>query len=271
MSIPSPSRDALSDANAPLFRCGTVTLTVLAVDLASKLLAQVMLGTSTVGLPAGGFLKIVYNDGFARGPSLGALTLPATLLLAAALLYLLLRVCSPLAAVDRKAPIALGLVAGATVGNAADLLLTGRGVVDFLGVSTSHGAIVFNLADVAAYAGVALLARTGWVLARLVWAEWREAARVAPPPRYPRLHATAEAAWAARKAARRPALELVRPIPVYLERSSIDTDRADVTVTDVPLTDVSIADMPAAARSRSLPESTSPSHQLTIIRGGPGR
>jgi len=246
------THNGIAEGDTPLLRCATVAFAVLAVDLASKLMAQVMLGTARIQLPAGGFLRVVYNDGFARGPSLGALTLPATLLLAAALLYLLARVCAPLAALDRAAPLALGLVAGATMGNAADLLITGRGVVDFLGISTARGGIVFNLADVAAYAGVALLARTAWILARLAWAEARGTTRQLQEARYPRLHATAEAAWAAHKAARGPVLEVVKPLPVYVERASIDGDLPE------------LMDLPAGRRP-ALPPVDAP--RLTLLRG----
>lgn len=254
MSAPSLAPRTGPLGSGPVGRAATVAIAVLAVDMASKSLALALLGARTVPLPLGGFLRVVYNDGFARGPSLGALTLPATLLLAAALLYMMARVCAPLAEHDRTAPLALGLVAGAAMGNAADLFLTARGVVDFLGVRTGREAIVFNLADVAAYAGVVLLARTLWILGRLAWAERASRARREPAPRYPRLHAAAEAAWAAHKAASaRPMLEIVRPVPLYTEGGS----------TTGPAT----PGIPTPGQLPDAAEAAAP--RLTLVRGRP--
>ncbi|MHB1224221.1 MAG: signal peptidase II [Gemmatimonadaceae bacterium] len=191
---------------------------MIALDIASKIVATSLLGDRVVPLVSGTFLGVVYNDAFARGAMLGPLTVPATLLLAAAMLYLIARVCAPLSVVDAAAPRALGLVAGAAAANALDLVRTGRGVVDFLGLPTAEGAIIFNLADVAAYAGVVLLARTAWRVARAALQERMIAERMIAEraPRYPRLRAAAELAWAQRQAPRRN-LELVRPVPIFVE------------------------------------------------------
>lgn len=207
--------------SGPLGRCATLALAVLAVDIGSKVVATAALGSARLPLGGGTFLGVVYNDSFARGAALGPLTLPATLILAALVLYTIGRICAPLAAVDPAAPRALGLVAGAAAANALDFVRTGQGVVDFIGVPTAQGAIVFNLADVAAYAGVALLARTTWRLALAVRRE-REVA-----PRYPRLHAAAELAWAARKQPRA-SLELVRPVPIFVEQPPADAPEDDM-------------------------------------------
>lgn len=200
--------------DGPLGRCATVGMLVVAVDIGSKVVATSMLGDRVVPLTGGSFLGVVYNTAFARGAMLGSLTIPATLLLAGALLFLISRVCAPLSLVDGAAPRALGLVAGAAAANALDFVRTGRGVVDFLGIPTAQGAIVFNLADVAAYAGAALLARTAWRVAR---AAWRERVIAKDAPRYPRLRAAAELAWAQRRPSR-PNLEVVRPVPIFVER-----------------------------------------------------
>jgi lipoprotein signal peptidase len=151
----------LANLAAPGVRCVAVALTVAMADQASKLLAAARLDGVDVPLAGDAFLTLVHNDTFARGMALGGATLPATLLLSVALLLLVARACTPLAQVDRAAPLGLGLVAGATIGNA----------VDFIGVHTAEGALVFNLADVAAYAGVALLAHSTWRISRHIRAE----------------------------------------------------------------------------------------------------
>lgn len=161
----------LASLAAPGVRCVAVALTVAMADQASKLLAAARLDGVDVPLAGDAFLTLVHNDTFARGMALGGATLPATLLLSVALLLLVARACTPLAQVDRAAPLGLGLVAGATIGNAVDFLHTGRGAVDFIGVHTAEGALVFNLADVAAYAGVALLAHSTWRISRHIRAE----------------------------------------------------------------------------------------------------
>lgn len=215
--------------SGPVGRCATVGTLVLAVDIGSKVVATSLLGDGVVPLAGGTFLGVVHNSAFARGAMLGSLTMPATLLLAAIVLYMIARVCAPLAAVDAAAPRALGLVAGAAAANALDFVRTGRGVVDFLGFPTAQGAIVFNVADVAAYAGVALLARTAWRLARAAWQEQMDVAERAP--RYPRLRAAAEMAWTQRQQPRRD-LEVVRPVPIFVERPPAGV--ADDDVVPVP-------------------------------------
>ncbi len=197
-----------------LRRCATVALLVIVVDIAAKISATSLLGERVIHTGGATFLGVVYNDGFARGGVVsGSLVVPATLLLAAILLFVIGRVCSPLAAVDSAAPRGLGFVAGATAANALDLVRTGRGVVDFLGVKTAGGSIVFNLADVAAYIGVVILARTAWLVARAAMEERRLSV---PQPRYSRLHAAAEIAWAQRHE-RRGIPELVRSVPIFVD------------------------------------------------------
>ncbi|NUS47569.1 MAG: hypothetical protein HOQ15_08235, partial [Gemmatimonadaceae bacterium] len=65
-----------------------------------------------------------------------------------------------LAALDATAPATLGLVAGAGLGNLASLLGSSAGVPDFLAVSDGRGgALVLNLADIAAYLGIVCCVR----------------------------------------------------------------------------------------------------------------
>lgn len=212
---PHLATDRVVGGSGALRRCVTLALAVIVVDIGTKIAATTLLGERVI--PTGGatFLGVVYNDSFARGSAavIGSLAVPATLLLAAILLFVIGRVCSPLAAVDSGAPWGLGFVAGAAAANALDFVRTGRGVVDFLGVHTARGSIVFNLADVAAYIGVVILARTAWLVARAALKEQRLRGS---QPRYARLHAAAEAAWAQhRERPRSP--EFVRSVPIFVE------------------------------------------------------
>lgn len=150
------------------YALGVAGLTV-AVDAATKLLAVALLdGGPAVAVVGSLHLVTVYNDTFARGMDIGSWAGFGAALLAVGVMLLGWRVCAPLARIDARAPLALGLVAGAALGNAIDFTHTGRGAIDFLAVSTDGGTVVFNLADVAAYLGVALLARTAVRLARAI-------------------------------------------------------------------------------------------------------
>jgi lipoprotein signal peptidase len=68
---------------------------------------------------------------------------------------------------DASAPATLGLVAGAGMGNLASLIGSRAGVPDFLAVSDGRGgAVVLNLADVAAYLGILCCLRLAWTVVR---------------------------------------------------------------------------------------------------------
>ena len=158
-----------AERRAALRRALGVAGLTLAVDAATKLAAVALLDGGPAMAVAGSLhLVTVYNDTFARGMNVGAWAGVGAALLAVGVLLLGWRACAPLARVDARAPLALGLVAGAALGNAVDFTHTGRGAIDFLALSTDDGTIVFNLADVAAYVGVALLARTALRLARAI-------------------------------------------------------------------------------------------------------
>ncbi len=263
-------------ASGALGRCATVALAVLVVDIGSKIVATSLLGDRVIQTSGSTFLGIVYNDGFARGGVVpGSLVVPATLLLAAILLFVIGRVCAPLAALDIAAPRGLGFVAGAAAANALDFVRTGRGVVDFMGFHTGSGTIVFNLADVAAYIGVVILARTAWLVARAALQEQR--LRVSQP-RYSRIHAAAEIAWAQRHERRR-SPELVRSVPIFVEdppteipaeRSYPRPSRSPVAARQPAphLGDADLTVPPVGEVSMTLPEmSTRP--KLTLIVNRP--
>jgi len=104
---------------------------------------------------------VVHNDKGAFGLTAGDYTFELSLALTLAALVLIIPVARDLARVDERAPVALGLIAGGAFGNLVSLLLSPAGVVDFIAVQRADGAgIVLNVADIGAYAGVAMLMRT---------------------------------------------------------------------------------------------------------------
>jgi lipoprotein signal peptidase len=161
---------------------GLLTLTALAVtaaDLVTKQVAQSLLAGGR-SVPLGETLRFVFvhNDRSAFGVSLGGPTWAINTLATLLAIVLAVMVCEALTALDRRAPVVLGLIAGAAAGNLTGLLLSPAGVPDFLALDLGAGELVMNLADVAAYAGLLLGART---VARLLAAIARER-RPAPRP-----------------------------------------------------------------------------------------
>jgi lipoprotein signal peptidase len=144
--------------------------TVAFIDLTTKQIAAARLGLhGTLRLPPfdGVRLAVVLNDQSAFGVSLGRYTWHINLALTVVALLLAVVLCRTLAALDTWAPVMLGLVAGAAIGNLASLITSPGGVLDFIAVSTGHShELVFNLADVAACFGLVLLVRTAWTVVR---------------------------------------------------------------------------------------------------------
>jgi len=165
---------------SPIALLALVASTVALADLATKQLAEDLLGfTDTVPLPLLGpavRLLVVLNDQAAFGISLGPLTWEINFVLTAVALCLTMFLCRSLSSIDRWAPVMLGLVAGAATGNLASLILSPGGVPDFIAVRGSNGDIVFNLADMAAVAGLIMLGRTLWLVGRAIRSEGRKRA-----------------------------------------------------------------------------------------------
>jgi lipoprotein signal peptidase len=164
-----PSRHSVT---TPLSHTGTflgMTLLVLIGDVVSKSLA--------VGLWSGErypllgrlvLIDVVRNPLGAFSTSLGAYTWEINVGATAAAVVLAMAVCPRLARLDAIAPNALGMIAGAALGNLASLLTSPAGVPDFLAIVHGHGALVLNVADVAAYMGIFCCARLAWTLVRAV-------------------------------------------------------------------------------------------------------
>jgi lipoprotein signal peptidase len=154
-----------------------VVLTRIAVlvaigDWLTKAVAARFVGADAVVLTERLRFAVVHNDGTAFGLSAGAYTWQLNLALTIVAIVLMVPVARDLARIDDAAPRALGLIMGGAMGNLASLLLGPPGVVDFISVAIgAHSEFVLNVADIAAYAGLAMMLRTGF----LIVAEMRRA------------------------------------------------------------------------------------------------
>ena len=157
-------------------------LTVVAgLDLLSKGLATMTLAGGPVPIAGPMEFALVHNRGSAFGVSLGAYTFHLNAIATIIALGLTTLVVRGLSTVDPRAPIALGLIAGAAIGNLTSLLVPPAGVADFLAIEVSEGSrLVLNMADVAAYAGLAMTARSVMMLARAISAERARRVRHVP-------------------------------------------------------------------------------------------
>lgn len=152
-----------------------VALVVVLGDLVSKQLAIVHLAGEAATLGALGErlrFALTHNDAGAFGISLGPNTFGINVGLTLSALILIAPTCRELAQIDPWAPCTLGLIAGGAGGNLVSLLTSPAGVADFIAVDRGGGhELVFNLADVAAYAGLLLMVRVGYALITRLRAE----------------------------------------------------------------------------------------------------
>jgi lipoprotein signal peptidase len=150
-----------STTRSPLVPLARVAALVALGDLLTKQVAVWWVGALH---PRGSSMVrfgVVHNDKGAFGLTAGDYTFELSLALTLAALVLIVPIARDLAKVDGRAPAALGLIAGGAVGNLVSLVATPAGVVDFIAIQRADGAgIVLNVADLAAYAGVAMLIRT---------------------------------------------------------------------------------------------------------------
>jgi lipoprotein signal peptidase len=143
-------------------------------DWLTKAVAARMVGSEPIGLTEGLRFAVVHNAGTAFGLSAGTYTWQLNLALTLAAIALMIPVAKDLARIDEAAPRALGLIVGGALGNFASLIISPPGVVDFISMSVgAHSELVFNVADIAAYIGLAMMLRTGF----LIVAEMRRNAR----------------------------------------------------------------------------------------------
>lgn len=146
---------------SPVVLLARVALLAALGDLLTKQVAVLWIGALEPHVSSTVQFGVVHNDQGAYGMSLGSYTFHISLALTLATMVLVVPVVRDLARIDRRAPVALGLIAGGATGNFVSLVMSPQGVVDFIAVQRADGAgIVLNIADVAAYAGVAMLMRT---------------------------------------------------------------------------------------------------------------
>ena len=154
-----------------LARFTAVMMVVAGADLLTKLIATLALRGGSVSIAGPFDLALTRNLGSAFGISLGAYTWQMNALATILALGLAAAAVRALSTVDRLAPVGLGLIAGAAVGNLTSMLVPPAGVTDFLSVRVSESArLVMNLADVAAYAGLAMTVRSFVLLSRAIGA-----------------------------------------------------------------------------------------------------
>jgi lipoprotein signal peptidase len=146
---------------SPLVPLARIAALVAAGDLVTKQLAVWWIGSLEGKASSAIRFGVVHNDKGAFGMTAGSYTFELSLALTLAALVLIVPAARDLSKVDERSTTALGLVAGGAIGNLVSLLLTPAGVVDFIAIQRADGAgIVLNVADVAAYTGVAMLVRT---------------------------------------------------------------------------------------------------------------
>lgn len=145
---------------APLIR---VAFLVALGDLLTKQLAVLMLSGHDVMYASWMRLTLVHNDAGALGYSFGPHTFAINVFVKTGAILLMVVASKDLARIDAQAPVALGFIVGAALGNLGSLVLHPAGVVDFMAFSMGTGReLVLNAADIAAYVGLALLGRTAW-------------------------------------------------------------------------------------------------------------
>lgn len=141
-----------------------IALLVTIGDLATKAAAKELLSGDATSFASWLHFAVVHNDQGAFGWSAGVYTWQLNLALTMAAIVFMIPVTRDLARIDPTAPRALGLIVGGALGNLASLVTSPYGVVDFIQVDFQQVGIALNVADVAAYAGLAMILRTGVLL-----------------------------------------------------------------------------------------------------------
>lgn len=145
-----------------------LALAVASADLLAKMVAADALADGLPRALGPLALQLVYNAGSAGGVMIGAHTRALNLAATGVVVGLLVMLVPVLARIDRRSTAALALVAGGGLGNLVSLAASRRGVEDFLAWRYAGGTLVVNVADLAMAAGLLLLGRTLWQLARAV-------------------------------------------------------------------------------------------------------
>lgn len=175
-SSATTSTSAAPSTDAPATVFGTyLTIALLAAgsDLVTKALATLVLRNGhTIPVSENFGFVLVHNTGIAGGASLGPMTWMLNVLVTLAAVLMVMRVVTPLAAVDPRATLSLGLVSGGAMGNLTSMVTGGEGVTDFIAVQLSSlTTVVMNVADLFLWTGAILLMPVVVKLVRAVIAE----------------------------------------------------------------------------------------------------
>ena len=169
-----------------LVQLSRIALLVAVGDYATKAAAAAFVGAEPTVFNNWLHFALVNNDQGAFGFSVGSYTWQLNLALTLSAIALMLSVSRDLARIDAMAPRALGLIVGGAIGNLASLILSPHGVIDFIAISFQPtSSFVLNVADVAAYAGLAMMLRTGFLIVHRIRSDVRVSTRVSvrEPPR----------------------------------------------------------------------------------------
>ena len=157
-------------------RVSRIAALVAVGDLAAKAVAARLWAAESFRLTSFLSLSLVQNHDGAFGWSAGAYTWQLNLALTLAAVAFVIPVTRELSRIDPEAPVALGLILGGALGNLASLIAPPAGVGDFIALQVNPGhSVVLNVADLAAYAGLALILRTGFRIAGALLSEVRGA------------------------------------------------------------------------------------------------
>ena len=155
----------VSQPNRTMADLARIALLVAVGDWLTKAVAVRLVASDALLSSDRLHFAVVHNDGTAFGFSAGAYTWQLNMALTLAAIVLMLPVARDLARIDHVAPRALGLIVGGALGNLGSLILGPPGVVDFISIRIGENSgIVLNVADVAAYLGLAMMLRTGFLL-----------------------------------------------------------------------------------------------------------
>lgn len=150
--------DRIAPSDAVMRQYARIALLGCAFDLVTKEVAVRALGDQLIGLGSRFSLMLVWNLGAAGGVQVGPLTASINVLVTLLAIGLVATVVRPIAAIDRHAPLPLGLVTGGALGNLLSIVAGPEGVADFLGVRVSADTtIVVNIADLLLWSGALLL------------------------------------------------------------------------------------------------------------------
>lgn len=137
----------------------TIALLAAGTDLVTKALANLVLRNGhTIPVSESFGFVLVHNTGIAGGASLGPMTWLLNVVVTLAAVLMVMRIVTPLSAVDPRATFALGLVSGGAIGNLTSMVTGSEGVTDFIALQISSlTTVVMNVADLLLWTGAILL------------------------------------------------------------------------------------------------------------------